>query len=181
MTIGTTFTPKPSYKSKNAAEWACVNMFNVIYTPYPDTSCHVSLQLPCGNREERGVEHAVMGMHRWQTVLLQLISHNGHQLLHALIVVGPVTYNLRTRAQYDVTQRFPPECAVKHALKTPTYLQTVSQVTISIREVWLELQGSAVWCNRFRNVPRILQREKDVIWIQINTENHWKEINSPGF
>ncbi len=29
-------------------------MFNVIYTPYPDTSCHVSLQLPCGNRERGG-------------------------------------------------------------------------------------------------------------------------------
>lgn len=102
------------------------------------------------------VQHAVMGMHRWQTVLLQLISHNAHQLLHAFIIVGPVTYNLRIKA-HDVTQRSPQEYAVTTCtFKMFTYLQTVSQVTISIREIRLELQGSAVRCNRFRNVSRIL-------------------------
>lgn len=43
----------------------------------------------------QGVQHAVMWMNGRQAVLLQLISHNGHQLLHTLIIVGPVAYNLK--------------------------------------------------------------------------------------
>lgn len=54
-----------------------------------------------------GVEHAVMGMHGWQAVLIQLISHNAHQLLHALIIVSPVAYNLRSRAQYEQRTKIP--------------------------------------------------------------------------
>lgn len=41
------------------------------------------------------VQHAVMGMNGRQAVLLQLIGHNAHQLLHTLIIVGPVAYNLK--------------------------------------------------------------------------------------
>lgn len=130
------------------------------YTDLIQTQVAMSLCNCLAETVREGVEHAVMGMHGWQAVLIQLISHNAHQLLHALIIVSPVTYNLRTRAQYDMT------CHTKmktHTFKTFTYLQTVSQVTVSIREVRLELQGSAVRCNRFRNVPRILQEERDVI------------------
>lgn len=46
-----------------------------------------------------GIQHAVMGMHRWQAVLLQLISNNAHQFLHALVIISPITYNLKTREQ----------------------------------------------------------------------------------
>lgn len=45
------------------------------------------------------VQHAVVRMHRGQTVLLQLVLHNLHQLLHALVVICPITHNLHTPAQ----------------------------------------------------------------------------------
>lgn len=41
-----------------------------------------------------GVQHAVVGVHRGQPVLIQLVSHDAHQLLHTLIIVCPVTHNL---------------------------------------------------------------------------------------
>ena len=41
-----------------------------------------------------GVQHAVVGVHRGQAVLIQLVSHDAHQLLHTIIIVCPVTHNL---------------------------------------------------------------------------------------
>ena len=42
-----------------------------------------------------GVEHAVVRVHRGQPVLGQLLVHHLHNLTHAILVVGPVTGNLR--------------------------------------------------------------------------------------
>ena len=41
-----------------------------------------------------GVEHAVVGVHGRQAILGQLTLDDLHQLLHAAIVVRPVTHNL---------------------------------------------------------------------------------------
>ena len=40
------------------------------------------------------VQHAVVGVHRRQAILIQLISHNAHKLLHSLIIISPITNNL---------------------------------------------------------------------------------------
>ena len=40
------------------------------------------------------VQHAVMGMHRGQPILLQLVLHYLYEFLHALLVVVPVADNL---------------------------------------------------------------------------------------
>ena len=40
------------------------------------------------------VEHAVVRVHGGQTVLLELFGYDGHQTLHPVFIVGPVTYNL---------------------------------------------------------------------------------------
>lgn len=55
------------------------------------------------------VQHGVVGVHRGQAVPLQLLPDNGHQLLHACVVVCPVTHDL----------------------------QAVGEVAVGIREVWL--------------------------------------------
>ena len=47
----------------------------------------------------QGVEHAVVGVDRGQTVLGQLILHDVDQSLHPGTVVCPVTHNLSTANQ----------------------------------------------------------------------------------
>lgn len=47
------------------------------------------------------VQHAVVRMHRGQTILVKLISHNAHQLFHSLIIISPVTDNLREETQLE--------------------------------------------------------------------------------
>lgn len=41
------------------------------------------------------IQHAVVGVNRGQAVLFQLVSHNANELFHALVVISPVTHNLR--------------------------------------------------------------------------------------
>ena len=41
-----------------------------------------------------GVEHAVVGVHRGQAVLVQLVGNDADQLLHPLVVVRPVANDL---------------------------------------------------------------------------------------
>ena len=41
------------------------------------------------------VQHAVMWVNRREPVILQLISNNGDQLLHARVIVSPVTDDLQ--------------------------------------------------------------------------------------
>lgn len=77
------------------------------------------------------VQHGVMRMNRRQSVLVQLFCNNTDKFLHASLVVGPVTNDL----------------------------QAVSQVTISVREVWLQLQGCSVRLDSFRDVSRVLQQQ----------------------
>ena len=45
------------------------------------------------------VEHAVVGVHGRQAVLGQLTLDDLHQLLHAAVVVRPVTHNLWGQTQ----------------------------------------------------------------------------------
>lgn len=77
------------------------------------------------------VQHGVMRMNRRQSVLVQLFCNNTDKFLHASLVVGPVTNDL----------------------------QAVSQVTVSVREVWLQLQGCSVRLDSFRDVSRVLQQQ----------------------
>lgn len=62
------------------------------------------------------IEHRVVWVDGGQAVSLQLLSNNGHQLLHTGIIVSPVTHNL----------------------------EAMGQVAVCIREVRLELEGSPV-------------------------------------
>lgn len=48
------------------------------------------------------VEHAVMRVDGRESVLLQLISNYGNQLLHSFIIIGPVTNNLKKKKQLPV-------------------------------------------------------------------------------
>ncbi len=41
------------------------------------------------------VEHAVMRVYGWQAVLLQLLLYNLYKALHALIIVSPITDDLK--------------------------------------------------------------------------------------
>lgn len=48
------------------------------------------------------VEHAVVWMNGGQTVLVQLVSHDAHKLLHSLVVIRPVTHNLKERVKQHI-------------------------------------------------------------------------------
>lgn len=56
----------------------------------------VAMALGNGLAETVGerVQHAVVRVHRRQAVLVELVGHDAHQLLHALVVVCPVTDDL---------------------------------------------------------------------------------------
>lgn len=45
------------------------------------------------------IQHAVVGVHRGQAVLVKLVSHDANKFLHPLIVICPVTYNLEERGK----------------------------------------------------------------------------------
>lgn len=72
--------------------------FNIHYlmvTYFLQTECRVTRgdALALGVRE--GVEHAVMGVHAGKSVLLQLVLHYGHEALHPVVVVRPITRDLQ--------------------------------------------------------------------------------------
>ena len=71
-------------------------------------------------------------MDRRQTILLQLVSHDGHEGLLPGGVVGPVAHDL----------------------------QAVGQVAVGVGEVGLQLQGRAVGLDRLGDVARVLWRKK---------------------
>ena len=85
------------------------------------------------------VKHGMVRMDRRKAVLVKLLSHNADQLLHASLIISPVTNNL----------------------------QAVSQVAISIREVWLQFQSCAVRLNSFWDVSRVLKEKMFVLSL------HW--------
>lgn len=84
------------------------------------------------------VQHGVMRMNRRQSVLVQLFRNNTDEFLHASLIVGPVTHNL----------------------------QAVSQVAVSVWEVWLQLQGCSVRLDSFRDISGVLQ-EQYLVWLEI--------------
>ena len=43
------------------------------------------------------VEHGVVRMDRWETILGQLLINQVHYLLHTTLIVAPVTHNLKQR------------------------------------------------------------------------------------
>ena len=47
------------------------------------------------------VEHAVVRVHGWQSVLGQLVIHQLHNLVHASIIVTPITDNLKHIQKYN--------------------------------------------------------------------------------
>ena len=48
------------------------------------------------------IEHAVVWMYRWQPVLIQLVLDNVDNAFHALIIVGPVAYDLLTMGKIAI-------------------------------------------------------------------------------
>lgn len=137
------------------------------------------VSMPLGNglseAVRQGVQHAVMRVHRWEPVLLQLVCHDADQLLHPLVVVSPVTNNLKPRTPHpehkfkQLKAGFPlkvPSVLPSTETLTPrqclpsSHLQTVGQVAIGVREVRLQLQGCAIRSNGLWYVPRILHKDR---------------------
>lgn len=83
----------PSTPSKNIERCTC--FYHCVYLVQAKVSVSFSDGFTEAVRE--WIEHAVVWVHWRQAVLFQLISHNAHKLFHPLIIVSPVTHNLRER------------------------------------------------------------------------------------
>lgn len=82
----------------------------------------------------QGIEHGVMRMNARQTVLLELLGNDGHQLLHSRVVVGPIADNL----------------------------QAMRQIAIGIGKIGLELQCRSVGLNGLGDVARVLVNRREI-------------------
>lgn len=91
----------------------------------------------------QGIEHGVVGMHRGQSLLAQLIVHDGHQPLHPAMP-GSV---------YQRDDRLP----VVIVRPVTDNLEAVCQIAEGIGEVGLQFQGRRIGADRVGNIPRILK------------------------
>lgn len=95
----------------------------------------------------QGIQHGMMRMYARQSVLVQLLGDNRHQFLHSSFVVRPIAY----------------------------YLQTMRQIAVGVRKIWLQLQRCSVRLYCFGNVAGIFM---DRCQIGMSVGEGWIDLYS---
>ena len=73
-----------------------------------------------------------MRVHRWKSVVFQLVSYNRHQFLHAGFIVCPVTDNLQGNKTESMNEKILTTCC-SQIQSTPFIADTIGTEFISVK------------------------------------------------